>query len=145
VPKSSIESLVPSWRSLSSVLECFWVASISTDSVSSSSRWEGSISHRVKLASISRSSSDATLNWTPDTLTDSTCGAMPSARQSLSWLHASFEYPMTDRQYEPGPLGDGDEGGGGEQPASRVVPPDQRLKAGNAPSGELDLRLVVQL
>ena len=52
---------------------------------------------------------------------------------------------MADRQYEAGPFGDGDEGGRGEQAARRVVPPDQRLEPDNAPGGELDLRLVVEL
>ena len=34
---------------------------------------------------------------------------------------------------------------GAEQAARLVVPPDQRLEPDNAPGGELDLRLVVEL
>ena len=100
---------------------------------------------RVRLASISRSSSEAPLNWTPDTLTDSTCGAMPSVMPKLELAACLLEHPMAERQHRAGPLGDRNEGGGREQAARLVVPPDQRLEPDDASRGELDLRLVVEL
>jgi hypothetical protein len=56
-----------------------------------------------------------------------------------------FEHPDVQWHHQPGVLGDRDEPVGGEQPADRVLPPHQRLDAGDPPAGQLDDRLVAHL
>ena len=52
------------------------------------------MSHRIRLASISRSSSETLLNWTPDTLTESTCGAIALGMPELELLAGLIENPI---------------------------------------------------
>src|SRR6185312_16840566 len=69
----------------------------------------------------------------------------PLGLPELELLAGRIENPLSQRQDGSGLLGNGDEGARHQQAPRLVIPPDQRLKTDNAPVGELDLRLIVEL
>ncbi|MDQ3774896.1 MAG: hypothetical protein M3461_11300 [Pseudomonadota bacterium] len=73
----------------------------------------------------------------------------PGAREALpapgrGLLARAREDPSSDGYDEPGLLGDGDELRGGDEPALRVPPAQQRLDTGDRQGPEIEQRLIVQ-
>ena len=102
------------------------VSSSSAVSVISSSRREAARPKRLRVAT-RNSGKLRSWNWTAEKLT----ATAASVGQADGFAAGLLEHPAADVEDEAGLLGDGDELGGRDVAARRVMPADQRLERGD--------------